>query len=464
MNMSNNLFDEFDPVSAAQWKQKIQFDLKGADYNKSLLTHTTEGITINPFYHKDTYKHLDIPQGPDAFMICQSFYAGKEKAAGHLAKDAVKRGAESLKFVADKPFDYSRLLNGLLNKNIPFFFQLNFLNSDFIKELKDFLKGNEVYFNIDLIGNLVKTGNWFISNQKDHQVLKELLKDTVKTHGILGVDVSLYQNAGAHAVQQVAYALAHASEYLNYLNDLNEGGSISKDDLDSIVKQMMFTFSIGSNYFFEIAKLRAFRFLWDLLLKEYQLDCNARIYTQPSLRNKTLFDAHVNMLRTTSESMSAVFGGADYIGNLSYDVFFKKKNEFGERISRNQLIILKEESNLKNADFTKGAYYIEDLTYEISKRSLEIFKEIEKGGGFVKQLFKGVIQRKIKESAGKKQKQFDAVDLVLLGSNKYPDPDEEILKDNLELYPFVRKRLSKTIIEPLVPVRLSEKLEKRRLI
>ncbi|RUA12081.1 MAG: methylmalonyl-CoA mutase [Flavobacteriia bacterium] len=461
--MSNNLFDEFDTVSAAQWKQKIQFDLKGADYNKTLLTHTREGITINPFYHKDTYKHLDVPQGPDAFKNCQSFYAGNERLAGRLAKDAVKRGAESIKFVADRPFDYNILFKGLLNKKIPFFFQLNFLKADFIKELKDFLKGNEVYFNIDLIGNLAKTGNWFFNDQKDHQILEELLKDTVETHGILGVDVSLYQNTGAHAVQQVAYALAHASEYLNYLNDLVEQGSLSKTDLGRSVKQMLFTFSVGNNYFFEIAKLRAFRYLWNLLLKEYQLSYSAKIYAQPSLRNKTLFDAHVNMLRTTSESMSAVFGGADFIGNLSYDAFFKKKNEFGERISRNQLIILKEESNLKNTDFTKGAYYIEELTYEIALRSLEIFKEIEKGGGFVKQLFKGVIQRKIRESADKEQKRFDAGDLVLLGSNKYPDPDERISKDDLELYPFVRKRFSKTLIEYLIPVRLSEKLEQSKL-
>jgi methylmalonyl-CoA mutase len=463
MKLKSDLFNDFDPVSAVRWKQKIQFDLKGADYNKTLLTHSLEGIVIRPFYHQEDYKWLDIPKAPGSFKICQTLFAGREKTANSLARDAVKRGAESIRFIVTGPFDIKSLFKDLKLSKIPLFFQFYFLDPGFITELKDFLKDYEVYFNIDIISNLSATGNWFFNNRTDHQIINDLLKNTGDSHGILGVDVSLYQNAGANTVQQTAYALAIAGEYLNYLEELLQKKKITKENRERAVRNMMFTFSVGYNYFFEIAKFRAFRYLWKLLLNEFQLSHEAKIFAVPSLRNKSLFDANVNMLRTTSESMSAVFGGAGFVGNLSYDEFFKKKNEFGERISRNQLIILKEESKLKNSNFAEGAYYIEELTYEIAVRSLEIFKEIEKGGGFVKQLFKGVIQRKIGENAGKEQELFDSGKLVLLGANKYPDPDEKITKEDLEIYPFVKKRSSKMIIEPVIAIRLSEKLEKSRL-
>lgn len=99
--MSNSLFEDFLSVSAKQWKQKIQFDLKGADYNQTLLTHTNERITINPFYHSDNFKQLEILETPSKFQICQTIFVNNEKSANHLAIDALKRGADSIKFIAN---------------------------------------------------------------------------------------------------------------------------------------------------------------------------------------------------------------------------------------------------------------------------------------------------------------------------------------------------------------------------
>ncbi len=463
MTFPKDIFAGFEPVSAKQWKQKIQFDLKGGNYNDVLLTHTLEGITINPFYHAENFRQLDIQGFPDAFMICQSFYAGSEKTAAKLAVEAVKRGAESVKFIAGKAFDFKKLLKDLTGRGIPIFFDFNFLDINFLIELRSFLKDEEVYFNIDIINHLEKSGNWFYKRFEDHQILKHLLKNAQPGHGILGVDVSVYQNAGANTVQQVAYALAKAGEYLNFLEALLLKSEISEKERNTAVRNMVFTFSTGYNYFFEIAKLRAFRYLWKLLLNEYQLDYPARIFALPSLRNKTLFDAHVNMLRTTPEYMSSVFGGADFIGNLSFDAFYKKTNEFGERISRNQLIILKEESRLKNASFAKGAYYIEELTYEIAVKALDIFKEIERSGGLIQQLFKGTVQRKIKENAQKEQKMFDSGKLMLVGTNTYPNKEEKIGEKDFEIYPFLKKKNGKTDIIPIIPVRLAEAIEQKRL-
>ena len=450
MSNLDNLFDEFSSVSSKQWKQKIQVDLKGADYNKTLLTHTLEGITIKPFYHSDSYRELDIPKSNEEFKICQTLFINDEKTANFYAKDALKRGANSIQFIANKPFDFKTVLDGLNTPTL--YFQFLFLDLEFITDLINTNKEHTLFLNIDLIGNLAKTGNWFISNQKDHEVLKTLMDNQRTNIYVLGVDVSLYQNAGANTVQQIAYALAHANEYLNFINE---------QKIDS-VKKIHFNFSIGSNYFFEIGKLRAFQYLWNQLLKEYNLDIEANVFVQPTLRNKTLYDHHVNMLRTTSESMSAILGGADTISNVSYDALFHKKNEFGERIARNQLIILKEESKIQNGNIAKGSYYIEDLTYEIAEKALQIFKDIEKNGGFVSQLFKGTIQRKIHENAQKEQELFDSGELVLLGTNKYPNTNDE-MNNELEIYPFLKTNKKQTEIQPIIAKRLSEKLEKERI-
>ncbi len=450
--MSDFLFNEFQSVSAKQWKQKIQFDLKGADYNKTLLTNTNEGITIKPFYHGNELKQLDIPKGQTGFKICQTVFVNNEKTANYLALDALKRGANSIKFIANKPFDFELLFKDLSSKNLAIHFRLQFLEETFFVKLIEYINNKNVFLNIDLIGNLVKTGNWFYNKNKDYLILRSLLKRSDKNINFLGIDISQYQNAGANTVQQVAYALAHANEYLNFIDENNIRS----------IKKINFNFALGSNYFFEIAKLRAFRYLWKLVLHKYNFNLEANIFVQPSLRNKTLYDYNVNMLRTTTECMSAILGGANTISNIAYDSIFRKKNEFGERIARNQLLILKEESKINNTEYVDGSYYIEELTYEIAEKALTIFKDIEKKGGFIKQLFEGTIQRKITENAIKEQKQFDEENLVLLGTNKHLNKDDK-MKEKLELYPFIKSQNHKTEIEPIIAKRLADKLEKERL-
>ena len=172
-------------------------------------------------------------------------------------------------------------------------------------------------------------------------MLENIFKISEKIN-VLSVDASLYQNSGASMVQQLAYALAHANEYLNHFKDKEV---FSK----GIGESIQFNFAVGSNYFFEIAKLRAFRRLWKSLTEEYDIKTKAVLFVQPSYRNKTLYDFNVNLLRTTTECMSAMVGGADTIANISYDCVYHKKNEFGERIARNQLLIMQHESYFKRS-------------------------------------------------------------------------------------------------------------------
>ncbi len=446
--MENYLFDEFEPVSKKVWKQKIQVDLKGLDYNETLLWRTTEGITVKPFYTKEDRTRQKIQLPKEDFSICQSVFIDNETIAGKLAADALKRGADTIEFIANDVFDIEKLITSINLPETKIYFKFNFLNPDFVKTISKYIDSGNCYFNIDIIGNLAKTGNWFSTLKSDYNQLEAI----IDLKNCISVNASIYQNGGANCVQQLAYALAHANEYLNHFGN-------------KIANKIHFNFSTGSNYFFEIAKLRAFRILWKTLLNQYEITphTKAHIFVQPSLRNKTLYDYNVNMLRTSSECMSAVLGGANTISNISYDELFHKSNEFGNRISRNQLLIIKEESGFQNAQhFADGSYYIEKLTEQLAEKALGIFKLTEQGGGFLKQLKKGIIQQKIEESADKEQKLFDKGELVLLGTNKIQN-ENDIMKNDIELFPFVKKRIKKTLIKPVTQKRLAEESEQKRL-
>ncbi|AQS95144.1 methylmalonyl-CoA mutase [Polaribacter sp. BM10] len=447
--MSKFLFSEFEETSPSAWKQKIQVDLKGADYNDTLLYTTNEGITVKPFYTKEDRTNLKVAATQKgSYNICQTILIVDDKEANNLAIDALKRGANSIQFIAHKKFDYKTVLNQINFNESIVYFKINFLDADFIIEIDKFINHKNCFFQIDIFGNLAEAGNWYISLKEDAQKIKDIIASVDNSISISG---DLYENAGANIVQQLAYMLAHATEYIHIFGD-------------KIASKLHFEISVGTNYFHEIAKLRAFKLLWKSLLTQFKLEeKEAHIFAKPTLRNKTIYDYNVNMLRTTSECMSAILGGATTISNVSYDEIFAVKNEFGERISRNQLLILKEESGFENAnDFANGSYYIDSLTEQMAEKALAIFKQIEKGGGFLKQLKEGVIQRKLKESASKEETQFLNNELILLGTNLQPNKDN-LMHDKLVLDPFLKQRNIKTLFPPINRKRLSEKLEKQRL-
>lgn len=458
---SKKLFEAFDSVSAKQWKQKIQFDLKGEDYNDVLVWESLEGISIKPFYNSEDYNAT----GPNtrtantSWNIAEQFRISSDNPEEKTFSDAVSKGAESLVLKISNTGLAPNLLNYLKRLEVPL--HLVFDTSDTaiidatLKNLAD-SKGNCI-FHVDPIGYLARTGNWRNSKKEDINHLESIVHEGFKNkaHSYLSVDMSLYQNAGATAVQQLAYGLAHAVEYLNILGEdvskIKEGTPIT------------FTVSTGGNYFFEIAKLRALRWLWHTIAESYGIVQDCQILALPSLRNKTLYDYNLNMLRTTSECLSAILGGANTVCNLAYDHIYHVDNDFGNRIARNQLVLLKKESYLDaHAGAAEGSYYIEHLTHKLAEKALEVFKKIEYGGGFVEALYKGHIQKKIKESAQKEQQLFDEGKLVLIGSNVYANPDDR-MKQELEINPFLQNRSEKTLIEPILKQRLSAAYEQKRL-
>ena len=453
--MSKPLFNDFKEVSSKQWKQLIQVDLKGADYNDTLIWKTNDGINVKPFYHADEFESLPDISNTKAteWKICQAIFVANVEKSNEKAVDAIERGAESIKFIL--PSHEIQIKDLLVNINlseVTLFFECQFLSSEFVKQFNFFPSKENILIQTDIIGNLAKTGNWFTNLKDDHSHFEAILKDT----NAFSVNTSLYQNAGATMVQQLAYALAHSNEYLNHLDSV-----ISSESKQSF--EVTFNVSVGTNYFFEIAKLRALRLLWKMVATEYGFNTECHIIVTPSKRNKTLYDYNTNMLRTTTECMSAILGGANTICNLPYDAIYHKDNEFGERIARNQLLVLKYESYFDKVDNpSDGAYYIESLTEQLSEKALTLFKDIEANGGFMNQLKEGTIQKKIKESAAKEQEQFNKGDISLLGTNKHPNKSDR-MKEELELYPFVKTNPVKTLLEPVIEKRLAESLEQERL-
>ena len=451
--MATNLFDDFNPISSKQWKQKIQFELKGADYNETLVWNSPEDIQVKPFYHKDEFtKAFPVSTKATNFRICQNIFVYDIEKSIERALDSLSRGADSLRFtIENESIDITNLLEQLPLEKVTVYFNLGFISIDFVKKIDAFAKKNNtaIFCNLDPIGQLAKDGNWFTTKEKSNFDTLNLLSAAATSVSLISINTALYQNAGANMVQQIAYSLGQVNEYFNRIEAIN--------------KPIVFEVAVGTNYFFEIAKLRALRLLFNLIAKEYNhnLDCN--IIVSPTKRNKTLYDYNVNMLRTTTECMSAIIGGADAIANLPYDALYHKDNEFGDRIARNQLLILKNESYFDKVNNpADGSYYIENLTNQLAEKALALFKDIEANGGFLKQLNDGIIKRKIQESADTAQELFDSGKEILLGTNKHPNKQDK-MKHDLELFPFVKVKPRKTLITPIIEKRLAEKIEQERL-
>ena len=449
--MADNLFDAFEPVSSKQWKQQIQYELKGADYNENLVWESLEGIKVRPFYHNDeTEIKYTLKENKTPFSILQNIYVHDVALSNKRAIETLNRGAESIRFtIENESVILADLMQNLPLENTTYFFYLPFLSIDFVNQINEFAAKNNAkcYIQLDPIGQITKDGNWFGNLEKDFEKLNAISNKT--SVPFITIQSGHYQNAGANIVQQLAYTLAHVNEYFNRIKNSNQPITIEV--------------SVGTNYFFEIAKLRALRLLFNTLAAEYNHTFDCHIIATPTKRNKTLYDYNVNMLRTTTECMSAVLGGANSISNLPYDALYHKDNEFGDRIARNQLLILKHESYFdKVHNPADGTYYIEVLTEQLAQKGLLLFKEIEENGGFISQLIEGNIQKKISESASKEQELFDSGKEVLLGTNKYPNKNDR-MKHDLELFPFLKQNPRKTLITPIIEKRLAEKIEQERL-
>lgn len=408
------LFTEFNGVTNEQWKEQIIKDLKGIDID-TLTWHTSNGIAVKPFY---TPSDLANETGPlfsnTDWDICEHIDVTNEVEANKQALHALQKGASGLVFYIHKKIDTKKLLNGIAIENIYTQFILSNDAAHVLNDVKAHY-GKKNSFDgkykcvvcIDPIDLFEYYGEWHTSQEKDLAILIDLIH--------IPVNASIYEEAGANQVHELAFALAHVNEYFNYLSEQSALNN----------KIIHTTFSIGGDFFMEIAKLRAYRKLTDLLQESYQTKFDSHIHCQTSQLNKSEKDAYTNLLRSTTESMSAIIGGANSLSIPPYDIAFNNVNEFSSRMAINQQHILKDESYLnKVADIASGSYYIESLTEQLAQKAWDMFKDIESKGGLIECLKLGYIQQLINGDYAALSEQYKQNKLVLIGVNKYPNAAE----------------------------------------
>lgn len=477
---SEKLFNEFAPIPTEKWEEIINKDLKGADYEKKLVWRTNEGFKVRPYYRAenlDDLNYLDVmpaefpyTRGTKAdsndWEIVQNVTETEPAKANEVALASIKGGATMISFTMQgvkTAQDLATLLAGLdLTKVGVQFTRLQGravqLTKDFIAYLeanhidKAAVKGGIAY---DGISCCLRHGKFPTSEKAAMDTAIELVNLTADMPNFKVVNVRGIQmhNGGATIVQELGYTLGIANEYLAYAT--SNGLTV-----EQMAKKMEVTLSIASNYFMEIAKLRAFRLLWATMVSQYQPKCDCackvRINSVASSWNKTLYDPYVNMLRTTTEGMAASLGGADTIALQPFDVAFKHDDDFSRRISRNVQIILKEESYFnKVVDPAAGSYYIENLTDSLAEHAWKQFQEVEAQGGIIKLILSGEVKKAIEESCNKRNMDIATRKYILLGTNQYPNINETML-DKVEEQPEEK-------VEGLQPYRGAMAFEQLRL-
>ncbi len=403
------LFTEFNNTTAQQWKEQLIKDLKGIDF-ETLISKTNEEIDIQPFYTaEDSSQKREPIFTHNDWAICERIVVEDEKQANQQALEALSNGASGLEFIIKTKINYSVLLNGILLEHIYSLFHIPVTEFHALQfALKSVNTGNNCFINTDVISHFCETGNWTLSQNEDFKL--------IENNSFISINGSLYQNAGTNAVNELSFIVAQLNEYLNFYN--------SKNTLQQL-KYIHLSVAVGGDFFKEIAKLRALRNLISFICTQYQLEIPVYIHGLSTSINKSHLDSYTNLLRSTTEAMSASIGGCNSITVLPFDSSFANANNFSLRMARNQQLILKEESYLnKVADMAAGSYYIESLTQTISNKAWEAFKGIEAKGGFLEALKNSVVQDIVVKDASLLQKQFEDGTLVLVGVNKFKNANE----------------------------------------
>lgn len=484
------LFDQFPPVSAKEWMDKINADLKGADFSRKLVWRTYEGFGVMPFYRMEDTENLPFVNTlPGEFpylrgkktrnnnwLVRQNIEVVDYREANKKALSVLMKGIDSLGFQINDPESVSKNNFEDLLKDIHIeIVEVNFLCNGKAKEILDILqeivserglKPSEIKGAIeaDPIGRLMLNGTLCVPLSEGFDYLASLTASAAVLPGLMTIHLNAgnFSNAGADIVQELAYGLASGSEYLAQLTSRGVVPALA-------ASKIRFSFATGPDYFLEIAKLRAARLLWSVVLKGYIPDgyeelC-MNIHCVTGRWNKTLYDPHVNMLRTQTEAMSAILGGTDSLTVEPFDIVFRKPDEFSERIARNQQLILKEEAYFdKVADPAAGSYYIENLTAIIADNAWKLFVKTEEEGGFVNNLISGKIQKDIVSSAAKRNRDAASGKLIMLGTNRYPNNNESAPKSLDDTVLFGEREYDKDlIVEPLVSFRAASGYERLRI-
>lgn len=440
------LFDLFPGVSYDEWRAKVETDLKGVDFNKKLVWRTNEGFNVQPIYRAEDiadlkttdslpgeYPYVRGTRTDNDWLTRQEIIACDAAEANKKAKEVLTKGITSLGFKVDDPSEaaVAALLEGIDLEKV----EVNFnccprkateLTENLVKYLN--AKGVADKFHGSVGYNPLKPAfrhGKAIDVAAATATAKTLVETAKAVPGlrVLSVDSAMLSDSGAYIYQELGYALAWGASWMTLLTDAGL-------DADTVANAIKFNMGVSSNYFMEIAKFRAARMLWAQIVEQYkpagENAAKMLVHASTSRFNQTIYDAHVNLLRSQTETMSAALAGVDSITTTPFDVPYQTPDDFSERIARNQQFLLKEESHLdKVVDPAGGSYYVETLTVSIAAEAWKLFLEVEKDGGFMALASEGKIQQAVNASCEKRHTDVARRKEILLGTNQYPNINEK---------------------------------------
>ena len=440
--MKNQLFSEFISHTNNDWKQQVIKDLKGKSFDQNLTWIIDENIQIKSYFNADEVAELPIKSMQQSqYQRFTKTWSNREiikykseKDTNSLIVSVLEAGAESFLIdfsgVFELEFEINKLLRNIKISDTPFFFKVENNALNLVNALQIIApyhwKGG---IDNDILGRYFSTGNY---DKTQWETMSKILGivQNFTNFKMLIINGNIFHNSGANIGQELAFTLSSAIEVLDKMTQQN----IS---LPIIIQKLEFSISVGTNYFAEIAKIRALKFLWRKILVEgYGLDEKeipiiAIHCTTSSFYNSSI-SPHTNMLRATTEAMSAVIGGCDALSIRTYDETFQESDEFSRRVSRNISTILKEESYFdKVIDPSAGSYFIENLTFEIAENAFKLLQEVENKGGIVEAFKQNFIQNEIKRNFELKQNELLSNEKVMVGVNKFKD-NEIPLNERLE--------------------------------
>ena len=481
---SEKLFTEFPPVPTEKWEEVITADLKGADYERKLVWKTGEGFNVRPYYRAENLegiKFLGSQAGEFPYVrgthahnrwrVHQTVSVVCPKEANAEALKILNAGVDSLGFcIASADFsaaDLDMLLKDICIPAVEITFcgekMANVAELVLAKVEKEGIAKEDVRiaFCIDpLVKGLSSKGDFCSPNgEKCIARIVELIHKTKEYKHVRIVTVAgqTFGNSGSTIVEELAFTLSAGHDYLVRLTDAGL-------DVDAAARKLRFSFSVSSNYFMEIAKFRAARMLWANIVKGYNPSkncaCKMHIHARTADWNQTVYDPYVNMLRGTTEAMSATIAGVHSLEVMPFDASFENPTEFSKRIARNVELLLKNESHFDQVvDPAGGSYYVENLTQSIAAEAWKLFLEIEEKGGYTEAYKAGLIVERIKASAAAKDKNIATRRQTLLGANQYPNFTEVAGKE-ITAESVTRKQAEGNV---LVPYRGAMAFEEMRL-
>ncbi|KAA5536281.1 hypothetical protein F0919_01030 [Taibaiella lutea] len=404
-----HLFNEFNPASASEWKVRLEKDLKGITFEE-LSVKDRNGITIHPFYTSEdvNVEYSVVTSNPD-WSICEQIVTEDASVANKQALEALNNGASGISFIIKNDVEIAALLQNIELPYIYCNFKIN--NSEtFLTKFQDYLQSKNWKLNCfisnDFVGNYLETNEW----NKEPETNAFL--STFETTKQLSIDASLFQNAGCNSVTELAYALAQINEYLNILNENNKV---------SLLQKVHISIATDTNFYEQIAKLRALKNVLHLLLEQYGLkNIPVHLHVETSNVYRSPFDSYSNLLRDTLAGMAGVLGSCDSLYIHPFDETLRTSTDFSKRMSRNQQLIFKEESYLdKVADIAAGSYYLETLTAQLSEKAWSSFKGVEANGGLIAIFENGDLKKTIETQAQQLIQEYKEGKRILIGVNKF---------------------------------------------